>query len=245
MRGIASQFVVSSLLSGESKLGESSKTTLFLLTSVWVFMSWDCRRLHTSNAPISSAIRTTPTTSTLTRTYQSHPRPLSLVVTRKVNRMILLYGDKFGHWLIKDLATWTTRERGIDRQTWNHDWNIGRTLRRGLFRHARLSICFKVQRMIRRFIGVLKLGLGSINLGRMTSEFLPLEISEPTTWEVTSARVQKHSLSTMLSKRADNDSFSNSNALALNSNHSIHSFKVSMSVRCRLMSGHNIFKSFF
>ena len=176
----------------------------------------------------------TPTTSTLTGMYQSHPRPSTLIITRKTNRMFLFYGNKFGHWLVKDLAAWTTGKCGIDRWSWNYDWNISRALWHGLFRHARLSICFKVRRMIRRFIGVLKLGLGSINLGRMTSEFLPLEISEPTTWEVTSARVQKHSLSTMLSKRANNDLFSDSSALALNSDCSIRSFKASMSARCQL-----------
>ena len=143
--------------------------------------------------------------------------------------MILLYGNQLGHWLVQNLTTWTTRKRAINGRARNHNWNISRTLWRGLLRHARLSICFKVRCMIRRFISILKPGLGLINLGRMMSEFLPLEISEPTTWEVTSAQVQKHNLSTMLSKRADNDSFSNSSALALNSNHSIRSFKASMS----------------
>ena len=148
--------------------------------------------------------------------------------------MIFFNGNKHGHWLVQDLATWTTGEGGVDRRSWNHNWDVGRALWCGLLRNARLSISFEVRRMIQRFIGILKLGFGSINLGRMTSEFLLLEISEPTTWEVTSAQVQKHSLSTMLSKRADNDSFSNSNALALNSDHSIHSFKASMSARCQL-----------
>ena len=74
----------------------------------------------------------------------------------------------------------------------------------------------------------------------MTSVFLQLESSEPTTWEVTSARVQKHNLSTMLSKRANNDSFSNSKALALNSNHSIRSFKASMLARCQLTRQKNL-----
>ena len=210
MRGIASRFVISSLLPGEPELSESSETTLFSLAPVWVFASWDCRRLHASNTPVSSAIRTTPTTSTLTRMYRSHPRSSTLVVTREVNRMFLFYEDEFGHWLVKNLATWTTREHGIDRWTRNHNRDVGRALWPGLLRHAWLSICFKVRRMIRRFIGVLKLGLGSVDLGRMTSVFLQLEGSEPTTWEVTSARVQKHNLSTMLSKRANNDSFSNS-----------------------------------
>ena len=140
--------------------------------------------------------------------------------------MILFYGDKFSHWLVKDLTAWATRKCGVDRQTQNHNRDVSRALRRSLLRHTWLSIRFEVQCVVRRLVSIFKLGLGSINLGRMTSEFLPLEISEPTTWEVTSARVQKHSLSTMLSKRADNDLFSNSNALALNSDHSMCSFKV-------------------
>ena len=74
----------------------------------------------------------------------------------------------------------------------------------------------------------------------MTSVFLQLESSEPTTWEVTSARVQKHNLSTMLSKRADNDLFSSSKALALNSNRSIRSFKALMSARCQLTQWKNL-----
>ena len=151
-----------------------------------------------------------------------------------------VYGNQLGHWLVQNLTTRTTWERGIDGRTQNHNWNIGRMLQRSLLRHTRLSICFEVRRMIRRFIGILELGLGSINLGRMTSEFLPLEISEPTTWEVTSARVQKHNLSTMLSKHADNDSFSNSSALALNSDRSIRSFKASMSAHCQLTRRKNL-----
>ena len=66
--------------------------------------------------------------------------------------------------------------------------------------------------------------------------FLSPEISEPTTWEVTSARVQKHSLSTMLSRQADNDSFSNSNALALSSDRSICSFKASILAHCVIVT---------
>ena len=49
-------------------------------------------------------------------------------------------------------------------------------------------------------VSVLELRFGSINLKGMMSVFLHLERSEPTTWEVTSAWVQKHNLSTMLSK---------------------------------------------
>ena len=185
-----------------------------------------------SNTPISSVIRMTSTTSTLTGTYHCHPCPSTLVVTGKANWMLLLDRNKLGHWFVKNLATWATWECGANRQSWNHNWDISRVLRCGLLRHAWLGIGFKVQHMVRRLIGILKLGLGSINLGRMMSVFLQLESSEPTTWEVTSTRVQKHNLSTMLSKQADNDSFSNSKALTLNSDRSIRSFKASMSACC-------------
>ena len=74
----------------------------------------------------------------------------------------------------------------------------------------------------------------------MMSVFLQLERSEPTTWEVTSTRVQKHSLSTMLSKRANNDSFSNSKALTLNSDHSIRSFNASILAHCLLTRRKNL-----
>ena len=170
MRGIASQVLVSSLLSGKSELGESSKAALLLIASVWIFASWDYRRLHTSNTTISSAIRTTSTTSALTRTYRGHPRSSTLIITRETNRTLLFYGNKLGHWLVENLATRTTRECGINRRTRHHNWNIGRTLWRGLLRNARLSIRFKVRCVIRRFIGILKLGFGSIDLKRMTSE---------------------------------------------------------------------------
>ena len=72
------------------------------------------------------------------------------------------------------------------------------------------------------------------------SVFLKLERSEPTTWEVTSAWVQKHNLSTMLSKQADNNLFSNSNTLALNSDHSIQSFNASMLAHCLLSRWKNL-----
>ena len=144
MRGIASRFVVSSLLSGKSKLGESSETTLFLLTSVWILVSWDYRRLHTSNTPISSAIRTTSMTSALTRMYRCHPCTLTLVIARNRDGMLLFNRNKLGHWLVKDPATRTTWEQGINGQTWNNDWNIRWVFWRSLLRDAQLSICFKV-----------------------------------------------------------------------------------------------------
>ena len=155
MRGIASRLLVSSLLSGKSEFGELSETTLFSLASVWIFASWDCRRLHTSNAPISLAIRTTSTTSTLTGMYRSHPRPSTLVVTRQTDRMLLFYGNQLGHWLVKNLTSWTTRKGGIYRRCGNHDRNIGRTLRRGLLGNAWLSISLKVRSMVRRLISIL------------------------------------------------------------------------------------------
>ena len=84
--------------------------------------------------------------------------------------MLLLYGNQLGHWLVKDLAAWTARKRGINRQTRHHNWNVGRALRGGLLRNAWLSIGLEVRRVIRRFIGVLQLRLGPVNLKRTTSE---------------------------------------------------------------------------
>ena len=127
-----------------------------------------------SNTPISSAIRMTPTMSTLTRTYRCHPCTSTLVIARDCDGMILFDRNKFSHWLVKDLATWTTRERGVNGWSWNNNGNVCWAFWCSLFRNAQLSIGFKVRRMIRRFIGVLKLGLGSINLERMTSDFLQL-----------------------------------------------------------------------
>ena len=170
MRGIASRLVVSSLLFSKSELGESPEMTLFSFASVWIFASWDYRRLHTSNAPISSAIRMTSTTSTLTGTYRSHPRPSTLVVTRKASRMLLFYGNQFGHRLVQDLTTWATWERGVDRRTWNHNRNIGGALWRCLLGNAWLGIRFEVRRVVRRLISIFELGFGSVNLKRMTSE---------------------------------------------------------------------------
>ena len=94
--------------------------------------------------------------------------------------------------------------------------------------------------MVQRLIGILELRFGLVNLEGMTSVFLQLERSEPTTWEVTSAQVQKHNLLTMLSKQADNDSFSSSKALALSSDRSIRSFKASISACCRLTRQKNL-----
>ena len=127
--------------------------------------------MHTSNAPISSAIRMTSSTSTLTGMYRCHLCTSALVITRKANRVILFDGNKFGHWLVKNLATWTTRECRINGGTRDHNRDVGRTLRHGLFRHAWLSIRLKVRRMVQRLISVLELRLGSIDLERMMSEF--------------------------------------------------------------------------
>ena len=194
MRGIASRFVVSSLLSSKPELGKPSKTTLLAFALVWILTSWDCRGLHTSNTPVSSTIRMASTTSTLTRTYCCHPCASTLVVTRKRNQMFFLYRNKFCYQLVKDLATWTARECSVNRQSWNYNRNIHWTLRSGLLRYTRLGIGFKVRSMVQRLIGILKLGLGLVNLKGMTSVFLQSERSEPTTWEVTSTQVQKHTL---------------------------------------------------
>ena len=153
-----------------------------------------------SNAPISLAIRTASVMSTLTRMYCCHPCALTLVITRYRDRMFFLYRNEPCHWLVKDLATWTTWERGIDWWCWNHDRNVRRTLWGTLLQNTWLGIGLKIQCVVRRLIGVLELRLGPVNLEGMTSVFLQLERSEPTTWEVTSAQVQKHNLSTMLSK---------------------------------------------
>ena len=88
--------------------------------------------------------------------------------------MFLFYGDKLGHWLVKNLATWTMRECGINGRTWNNYWNVGGTLRRGLLRHTRLGIRFEVRCMIQRFIGVLKLGLVSVPLATLVQTSLEL-----------------------------------------------------------------------
>ena len=119
MRGIASRFVVSSLLPGESKLGEPSKTTLFSLASVWILASWDCRRLHTSNTPIPSAIRTTSTTSTLTRTYRCHPCTLTLVIARNCNGK-LRWDDPLQWERAQTLAR--SRPRNLDNKGMSHQW---------------------------------------------------------------------------------------------------------------------------
>ena len=181
-----------------------------------------------------------PTSSMLTRMYRCHPCASTLVITRKGDGMFLFYRNKFCHWLVKNLATGTTWECGVDWRSWDHDWNICWTFQSGLLRNTWLSISLKVRCMIQRFIGVLKLGLSSVNLRGMMSVFHQLKRLEPTTWEVTSTRVQKHSLSTMLSKRADNDSFSNSKALALNSDRSIRSFNTSISACCLLTHQKNL-----
>ena len=78
--------------------------------------------------------------------------------------MLLFYRNEFGYWLVKDLATRTTRERGVNRRTRNHDRNVCWVFWRGLFRHTQLSIHLEVQRMIQRFIGILEFGFGLVNL---------------------------------------------------------------------------------
>ena len=166
MRGITSRFIVSSLLSSEPELGELPETALFALTSVWVLASWDCGRLHTSDTPVSSAIRMASLMSALARMYRCHPCTSTLVVTRERNWMILLYGNEFSHWLVQNLAAWTTRKCGINRGSRNHNWNIRQMLWSSLFGHAQLSVSFEVRRVVQSLIGVLELRLGSVNLKR-------------------------------------------------------------------------------
>ena len=84
--------------------------------------------------------------------------------------MFFFYGNQLGHRLVQNLPPWTTRERGVYRRTGNHNRDICRALRRGLFRHARFGVSLEVRRMVRRLIGVLQLGLGSINLKGTVSE---------------------------------------------------------------------------
>ena len=86
------------------------------------------------------------------------------------HRMLLFNGNELHHWLVENLTTQTTRKRGVDRRTRHHDWNISRAFWRSLLRHAWLGVRLKVQRMIQRFIGILELGLGSVNLKRMMPE---------------------------------------------------------------------------
>ena len=117
---------------------------------------------------------TASVTSTLTITYRCHPRASTLVVTRYHDRMIFLYRNELCHWLIKDLATWTTWKRRINRWCWNHDRNICWMLWSSLLGYTWLSISLEIRRMVRRLISILKLGLSSVNLEGMTSVFLQL-----------------------------------------------------------------------
>ena len=56
------------------------------------------------------------------------------------------------------------------------------TLWSALLRNTGLGIDLEIQCMVQRLIGVLKLGLGPVNLEGMTSVFLQLERSEPMSW---------------------------------------------------------------
>ena len=78
--------------------------------------------------------------------------------------MILLNGNKLSHRLVQDLTARTTRERGVNRQSRNDDWNVSWVFRGSLLRRTWLGISFKVQRMVQRLIGILELGLSSVNL---------------------------------------------------------------------------------
>ena len=167
---------------------------ILTFTLVWILMSWDCRRLHMSNAPISLAIRTASMTSTLTGTYCCHPCASTLVVMRQCERMFLFNGNELCYRLIKDFATWAAQKGGVNGRCWNHNGNICWTLWSGLLGYTWLGISLEIQHMIQRFISVLKLRLSLINLEGMMLVFLQLERSELTTWEVTSTQVQKHTL---------------------------------------------------
>ena len=110
MRGIACTVLITCLFSCKAKLGESPKTTLFLLASIWILMSWDCRGLHMSNTPISLVIRMSSLMSTLTSKHHSHPHSSTLVITREHNRIILLNWHQLSHWFVQDFAIWITWE---------------------------------------------------------------------------------------------------------------------------------------
>ena len=179
-------------------------------------------------------------TSMLTRMHCCHPCPSALVIARKANWVFLFDRNQFGHQLIQHFTTGTTRKGGVNWRSRNYDRNIHWTFRSTLLQDTWLGISLEIQRVIRRLIGVLELRLGLVNLEGMTSVFLQLERSEPTTWEVTSAQVQKHNLSTMLSRQANSDSFSSSSALALSSDRSIHSFNASISACCQLRQRKNL-----
>ena len=84
--------------------------------------------------------------------------------------MFLFYGNQLGNRLVKNLAAWTARKRGVNGLTRNHDWNIGRAFWRGLLGNSWLGIRFEVRCIIRRFVSVLKLGFGLVNLEGVTSE---------------------------------------------------------------------------
>ena len=119
-----------------------------------------------SNTPISSVIRTASTISTLTETHCCHPCTSTLVVARKRNRMFLLDRNQLSHWFVEHFATGTIQKGGVDQRCWNHNGNICWALRSHLFGNAWLSISLKVQHIVQRLIGILKLGLCSINLER-------------------------------------------------------------------------------
>ena len=97
-----------------------------------------------SNTPISLAIRMTSTTSTLTGTHHCHSRTPTLIVTRERDGMFLFYGNKFCYWLIKNLATRTTRKRGVNWRSRNHNRNVGWMFRSSLLGNTWLGIGLKV-----------------------------------------------------------------------------------------------------
>ena len=84
--------------------------------------------------------------------------------------MLLFYGNELSHWLVENLTTRITRKRGLDGWARHHNGNVGRVFWRSLLGHTWLSIGLEIRRMVRGFIGILKLRLGSVNLKKMASE---------------------------------------------------------------------------
>ena len=134
-------------------------------------MSWDYRRLHTSDTPISSAIRMAAMMSMLTGMHRCHPHTPTLIVTRKRNWVILFDGDKFRHWFIQSLTTRTTQEHCVDRWYGNHNGNICWTFWSSLLRNTRLSVSLEIRRVIQRLVGIFKLRFSLVNLREVNLVF--------------------------------------------------------------------------
>ena len=164
MRGIASRLVISSLLPSKPKLGKSLEITLLLLTSVWILVSWDWGRLHTSNTPVSSAIGMATMTSTLTGTYCCHPHPLTLIITRKYNRMIFFNQHPCRHQFIENLTSGATRKGCVNWWCWDHNGNICWTFQSSFFRNTWFRVGLEVQGVVQQFISIFKLQFSTVKL---------------------------------------------------------------------------------